>query len=113
MCIKGNCLWRELITVPDTSKCWVINSSLTLMLKWVSCLEGGANPLMVTTVAAFSSFHPGYRATGLQPMVRCPVEIPWHEHRGKNSHKIRSPRVPGLLLPSSEAHARVRGKRQG
>lgn len=33
MCIKGHCLWREFITVPNTGKSLVINSSLTLMLK--------------------------------------------------------------------------------
>lgn len=118
VCIKGNCLWRELVTVPDTGKCLVSNSSLTLRHKRVSCLEERANPPIIAPVVAFSPFGPVlscYRAA-----AHTPGETSGCEHRGKNSHEIRSPLVPGLLLPhcwasclllSSEAKAGMRGRR--
>lgn len=101
------------ITVPDTGKCLVINSSLTFMLKWVSCLEERANPPSVLY----------YHATGMQPTVHFPGDIPWHEHCGRNSQEIRSLSVRThaahswascffLLRPKPEWEAEDRGGRK-
>lgn len=62
------------------------------------------SPIVITVVAS-SSFSLGYpHAT-----VHFSGEILWREHRGKNSHKIRSSKVLrlllDLLLPSSETKA--------
>jgi hypothetical protein len=48
------CVWRELITVPDTGKCSGINNSSTLMLKWVNCL--GENELPPTVGHDYGGF---------------------------------------------------------
>lgn len=107
--------------MPSTGKCLEVNSSHTLMLKQVNCLEERASPLTVPVVGPSPPSALGTLmlqgcssqcASLLQSLGRSTVAAKSRDEEESQGARTLAAPLLGLLLPSSEANA-VRGSRWG